>query len=374
MILCITTKRHTGLTYHRQLTPFDNLDIPVVYRTEEDELTDDFLKGFKCVSFLREIKLDVQRLKSLGLKIHFDIDDYWVLPSHHQLCKLYKLTKHAEKTIQAIKDADFVTTTTTILAERIKPYNANVYVLPNAINPREEQWIPNRVEPSHDRLRFGYVAGSHHQKDVEMIHPELVRLYSDATVRGKWQLLTAGYNFNAMPDGSVKHNPYYRYIEQLFTCRFQNGKAVSLLRDELTFLLEREKLCEFRDMDDPYQRLNGIMDVKKYGVLYDSIDVSLVPLIDTAFNHNKSQLKMIEAGFKRVPVMVSDVLPYRLDFTKDNVLVTKDNEWKKNIKYLVENPNKVVDLREKLFEYVSERYDIDIVNKERKQIFEQWLK
>jgi hypothetical protein len=279
--------------------------------------------------------------------------------------------KTPEKTVECLKVADFVTTTTEILAERIREYNKAVYVLPNAIDTRDEQWQINPLETTHNRLKFGYVAGAHHQKDVEMIHPELVKLYRDKSIDPKsWQLLVAGFNFNAKQDGSVEMNPYYRYVEQLFTSVFINGKAKSMLRPDLEFLLARQKLCEFRDMDDNYQRLNGA-DTFNYGKQYNSIDVSLVPLINTAFNHNKSQLKMIEAGFMKKACMVSDVMPYKLDFTKDNVLVTKDNEWRKNIKYLCGNRNKVVDLSESLYEYVSGKYHIDIVNKERKQLFDK---
>jgi len=70
---------------------------------------------------------------------------------------------------------------------------------------------------------------------------------------------------------------------------------------------------------------------------------------------------------------VSNVIPYRDDITLHNVLVSADKKWKDNIKYLVKNPNKVEDLKENLFEYVSARYDIKIVNVERKQIFDRWL-
>lgn len=372
MILVITAERETGLHYHRQIIPFKTLGIDYEIQTTDIGLEDDYLKKFKCISFLRELP-DVSRYKKLGLKVHLDIDDYWVLPSTHSLAKVYKLTKKSELTIASLKEADFVTTTTPILADKIKPYNSNVFVLANAINPNEDQWLINPVEVSHNRTRFGYIAGSHHQKDVEMMHPELISLYSDATIKDQWQLVLGGYNFTAMPNGTVEHNKYYQYIERLFTCRFRNGQHLSLLRPWLADRLESTKLCEFRDMDDPYMRLNG-GTTYTYAKQYDSIDVSLVPLCANTFNACKSQLKMIEAGFKKKAVMVSDVMPYRLDFTKDNVLVTKDNEWKKNIKYLLNNKNKIVDLQESLHEYVVNRYHIDIVNKERKQVFDQWLK
>lgn len=368
MILVITNNpRITGLQYHRQLVPFKNLkdDFEFEFQTWEAGLDDEYLKKFKMISFLREIHGDVERYKKLGLKVHFDIDDYWVLPSHHELCKVYKENKYGEKTVKAIKSADFVTTTTEYLAERIRQFNKNVYILPNAIDTTEEQWIPNEVKTTHNRLRFGYIAGAHHVRDVEMLHPEFVKLYRDATIKDQWQLLTGGFNFIQEPTG-LRANAYYRYVEQCFT----NGYGA--LKKEYATVLASNANLEFKDMDEPYMRLNGL-DVTKYGTLYDSIDVALVPLISSEFNRNKSQLKMIEAGFKKRACLVSNVIPYQPDFTDSNCLPTENNEWHKNIKYLLQNRNKVIDLQESLFEYVNSKYRIDIVNVERKQIFEKWL-
>jgi len=377
MILVITANRITGLQYHRQIVPFRSLGLEVEYQPTEEGLTDDYLKKFSIISVLRDIKYP-EKYKKLGLKIHFDIDDYWVLPVSHGMCKIYKQMDYANKTIYALNQADFITTTTQYLADKIqsviKPTHIiPIHVLPNAIDPYYTQWIPYNFEPSHERMRFGYIAGSHHQKDVEMLHPELIGLYNDKTVEHKWQLLAAGYNFTPNQDGTVTSNPYYKYIEKLFTCRITNSNAVSLLKKQYAEQLNKEMLCEYRDMDEPYQRING-KDVYSYGKLYDLIDVSMIPLVNNDFNRCKSQLKLIEAGFKKKACLVSDVIPYSLDKTKDNAMYVTDKEWRKSIKYLIMNPNKVEDLKESMYQYVNERYRIDIVNKERKQIFESWLK
>lgn len=367
MILVITSERITGLGYHRQVIPFKNLasDFTIEFQTSEEGLTDEYLKGFKCISLLREGKY-IDRYKKLGLIVHFDIDDYWVLPSGHNEAKKYKENNHEKKTEECLKKVDFVTTTTRILAEKIKKFNKNVYVLPNAIDTKDEQWHYNHFKASHDRMRFGYIAGAHHVQDVEMIHPEILKLYRDATIKDKWQLLTAGFNWIKMTENDIRPNAYYKWVEQTFTNNY------SFLKDAYTHALNTKIPLEFKDMNEPYQRLNGL-DVFNYGRLYDSIDVALAPLIKTTFNSCKSQLKMIEAGFKRKACIVSDVLPYSLDATEENCLTAQPNEWRDKIKYLVNNPNKVFDLQEGLYEYVNKHYHIDVVNVERKQIFEQWL-
>lgn len=387
MILVITAKRITGLQYHRQIVPFKFLenDFKIEYRESEEGLTEEYLKNFTIISFLREIYGDVNWYKQLGLKIHFDIDDYWVLPSHHQLAKPYKENKYAEKTIAAITAADFVTTTTDYLAERIRKFNPNVYVLPNAIDSKEEQWVSNNtfdssryvststgaieynysIVKSDKRLKFGYIAGAHHVRDVEMLYPELLKLYRDHTIKNKWQLLTAGFNWNKDEAGRISANVYYRYVEQCFT----NGyKELDL---QYAQILASEKPMVFENVDEPYMRLNG-KDINNYGKLYDQIDVALVPLINTEFNRNKSQLKIIEAGFKKKACMVSNVIPYVFDITSDNAIICNDGDWHKSIKYLINNPSKVTELQEAMYDYVKSKYEIRIVTINRKQLFEHY--
>ena len=365
MILIITNTRLTGLNYHRQLVPFKNLGIPVEFRDSEFGMSDAYLTQFKCISFLRKIESDPARYKRLGLKIHFDIDDYWVLPSGHHLCKEYKSKRISETTIQNIKDADFVTTTTRYLAERIRKINKNVYVLPNAIDSAEEQWQIGTEEKEFDRLRIGYIAGVHHERDVEMLYPELMKIWKDKTIQDKWQLSVGGFNFNKIDENTIKANPYYRWVEQCFTHNYSKVKS------GYAQLLATDQPLQFKQLNEPYRRINGSFDVYQYAKQYDEIDISIAPLISSEFNRNKSQLKMIEAGMKCKPCIVSNVIPYTLEDAP--VIYCNDNEWHKKIKYCVNNPEFVKDKGAELNEYCKANYEIGVVNVERKQILKKWL-
>ena len=46
-------------------------------------------------------------------------------------------------------------------------YNKNVVIFPNAINPRDKQFISNREE--NDRIGVGYLGGSSHLKDLQLL-------------------------------------------------------------------------------------------------------------------------------------------------------------------------------------------------------------
>jgi glycosyltransferase involved in cell wall biosynthesis len=49
--------------------------------------------------------------------------------------------------------------------------------------------------------------------------------------------------------------------------------------------------------------------------------------------------------------------------------VRNHSDWAKNIKKLVQNPNMAKDMGERLYEYVSKRYDLAIVTKTRSEFY-----
>ena len=373
-ILVVTGKRITGLNYHRQIVPFETLGIDCEYTDDFESLTDDFLKGFNCVSFLRSISLDgktesiCNRLKSLGIKIHLDIDDYWELPTFHPLFPDYKKNKVASQTVTALQMADFITTTNDYLAGKIKKLiGRDSYVLPNAINPNHEQW--ENIEVPNERMRFGYIAGTHHVKDVELLYPNIKKLNEDRTIFDKWQLCPAGFNLNKQGEKTYM-NAYYKYVEQIFTHNYKYTKG------KFKEYLLANNPTDNSKWNESYHRLWG-MDTYNYGKLYNFIDVSLVPLTDNEFNRCKSNLKIIEAGFMKKACIVSDTQPYK-ECTAENAIIIKqtrnDIDWFTSMRKLINSPEMASDLGEAMYEYVKTRYHIDVVNEKRKQIFEHELK
>jgi glycosyltransferase involved in cell wall biosynthesis len=116
--------------------------------------------------------------------------------------------------------------------------------------------------------------------------------------------------------------------------------------------------------------------------------VSLAPLVESVFNANKSQLKVIEAGFHKKAIIASDTDPFTLDLIsavdegkfndKGNALLvgTKKNhkDWAKHMKRLVENPNMVEDLGNRLYETVKDKYSLRKVCQDRVEFFKSIIK
>jgi glycosyltransferase involved in cell wall biosynthesis len=101
----------------------------------------------------------------------------------------------------------------------------------------------------------------------------------------------------------------------------------------------------------------------------------------------KSQLKVIEAGFYKKALIASNVGPYTIDlkhalkngeFTDGNALLVDEvrnhSDWAKNIKKLVENPNMITDLGERLYETVKDKYDLNNVTRERASLYKSLIK
>lgn len=111
-----------------------------------------------------------KRLESLGIISIMDLDDYWAPGSHHPAYRLIKNSGMDKKVLENIKMAQNVTTTTPIFAAEIGKYNPNVFVIPNAVDTTEKQFIPN-LEKS-DRIRIGWLGGSCMTPDTEILTNE----------------------------------------------------------------------------------------------------------------------------------------------------------------------------------------------------------
>ena len=98
-------------------------------------------------------------------------------------------------------------------------------------------------------------------------------------------------------------------------------------------------------------------------------------------------MKVIEAGFYKKALIASNVGPYTIDlkhalkngeFVDGNALLVEEtrnhSDWSKHVKKLVDNPNMIVDLGERLYETVSKTYDLNNVTKDRKELYFSLLK
>lgn len=366
-ILLVTQVNHTGLTYHRQLIPHTNLErnyqgeYKVIPCHDINLVTDEELKTFQIVSFLRMVddkyqtKKIIDRCKKAGCKVILDIDDYWKLHPTHELANHYKEKNALEQTVEGLELADYVTCTTEHFADRIRQHNPNVLVLSNSIDTTEPQF--ENKPTSADRLRLGWIGGIYHHKDIRLMYEGFKEVFKDVK-NDKFQMCLGGFGANQV----------YQFLEVIYTDAYKNIKSD----------FYRGYLSEYREQDNdlanaqPYKRLWG-KSVFQYASLYNEIDVALVPLVEHNFNSFKSQIKIIEAGFFKKAVIVSNVMPYTIDCNRSNsILISPDKRnrgWGVAMKSLILNPNRVEDLGEAMYETVKDKYNMDNVNVSRDQLY-----
>ena len=385
-----------GVGYYRTLNPhlcMNDPEINVEIRLLSDMtlplLDPNFLRHYsiifynKVIPFADEIKEKVfyDLCKEYNIKLVYDIDDYWVLKKDHINYKNWVKNKSGEKIEAIIKNADVVTTTTSIFADRIRELNPNVYILPNALNINEQQWRSEKTIS--DRIRFIWGGGISHMPDLKLIKEPFKKL--DKDFRKKSQIIMCGFDLRIkMQDGSVNKDDKKRSQWGMFESFFTNsGKYIDDM-DYRSFLLRTDNF----DNDDTYGYREEFLDnfyqrrhtkpILLYGTMYNEADVSLAPLKDNhGFNKMKSQLKLIEAGCHKMPIIMSNYGPYTLDdvegtttgIQKGWLIDEKKSNWVEKMKWYIDNPNAIKEHGEANHEYFLKTFEMNVVNKKRTDLY-----
>jgi glycosyltransferase involved in cell wall biosynthesis len=306
-------------------------------------------------------------LKKDGMKIILDLDDYWRLPPTHAL---YKKLEDQWKTLTSrLSIADLITTTTAALGNEIIKYNKKVVVIPNAINPEEEQFTPKTIES--EKVRIGWIGGSSHLEDLKLLSSMVNKLYG--MNKQEVQMVMAGFNnlVRNSETGEItesKRPKVWMECETVFTNRYM------LHNDDYIHYLLTPKQEEYPDIENQFYRRIWTKPIQTYGESYNHIDIALAPLKDIHFNKMKSQLKLIEAGFHKKPLIASKISPYEIDgIHGKNCFLVEEKKSHKDFydfaKKLLRNPQMRIDMGEALYETVKDKYDINNVSKKRAQAY-----
>lgn len=243
-------------------------------------------------------------LNTHGIRLILDNDDYWSLNFENPAYAIYAgyVGPDIKKTIAI---ADEIWTPSKYLAKQMRSLNrkAAYRVIPNTVNPEEEQWSVEKSKT--DVVRFGYVGALGHTKDLDVMN-----------------MTFEDYEFYCANIGDYT-----------------------------------ERLKAKYSMDS--------LDTFNYGRMYSMFDVSLAPLAGGKFNSCKSDLKVVEAGFTNTAIIASNVTPYKqsIQHGKTGILCSNYDDWKYAIKNMTLEHAR--ELAGNLNEYVKANYDLDEINKMR---------
>jgi len=225
--------------------------------------------------------LPIWRRLKLGSRLVYEIDDdvFNVEEVNWMAHRVYSKPIPQDAVIHAAQVADLVTVTTEPLAEVMRKHNPNVAVLPNHV-PSE---LLDIQRPKRDRLTVGWAGGASHGLDMALIAAQLRRF--------------------------LQRHPHV----DLHLIGTDYGDTI------------RHKARFTKWDDDVYGYYRNI-----------DFDIGLAPLTGSVFNRSKSAIRCLELAALGIPVIASDVEPYR-DFVIDGVtgyLARHEHEWFKRLREL----------------------------------------
>jgi glycosyltransferase involved in cell wall biosynthesis len=371
----------------------DEFHVDIDYEPKINDLN--YWKKYQIVHFHRNIGPDydscpnlIKMLQSMGIVVIGDIDDYWLPTKEHPIHQLIIQNKLHQKIVANLKVCDYVITTTELFANELRKYNKNVIVLPNAVDATDPQF--NEPTPESDRVRVGWLGGSSHLHDLKLLDGTVNKLLP---FKDKLQYYLCGFDTRGTvteinkQTGEKKQRAikpeetvWVKY-EQIFTDNYR------IITPKYKEYLDTFTENDYEGvLDENYVRV-WTRPVQTYAKNYSKFDISLAPIKNHIFNRMKSQLKVIEAGFYKKALIASNVGPYTIDlvhsvkngvFTDGNALLVDEvrnhSDWAKNIKLLVNNPNLIKDLGERLYETVKDRYELSNVTTTRAEFYKSLIK
>jgi GT2 family glycosyltransferase/glycosyltransferase involved in cell wall biosynthesis len=227
----------------------------------------------------------------------FDIDDLLLMmPVEHPERQSQHYIESLLPMLQALFEADLITTTTPFLLNWLCDYNENVSLLPNYFDDTLWQMREPRIRENQQRpLTIGYMGSETHIPDIEFVAPVLSRLINEFPN----ELV---FNFwGAKPPAEIINFPQVKWIP-----------AITYNYDGFAKYFQTQ-----------------------------SADIFIAPLVDNQFNRAKSPLKFFEYSALGVPGVYSKLETFEQAITHDHdgFLAYSPDEWYEQLVLLINNPD-----------------------------------
>jgi glycosyltransferase involved in cell wall biosynthesis len=316
------THKESGCGYHRVMLPLAFMNDIKGYVT--NYITEDKTDDWDILLYNRICQYDLNWKKTkelLGCQVVMDIDDHWQLPVNHLYYNTYQ--DIAERIERNLMQADLVTVTNSNLLNKVKQFNDNVIVMPNALPYGLNQFNDTRVKS--DKVRLFWCGSISHDNDIKILKEPLKRLQGRKDI----QMVMGGYN-----DSDAYTKSIWDKMFSMFTGNLPSIK------------LHSASPTQYMDM-------------------YNYADIVLIPLEDSEWHACKSNLKILEAAAKRLPVICSNVAPYNMDVDAPVLWVNNQKDWFRYINLLTNNPSLRENLGNELYAWASKRYNFKEINQQR---------
>lgn len=274
-ILCIMPNRSWPVGDIRLRFPLERLAESepgawdIVFRAVFD-LSPEDMRGVGAVIIQRQASPFIvrlaRRLAEARIPYIYEIDDLlWDMPAFLESASVW--TRRRAELLELIRNADFVSTTTERLAEKLRPFNPNVAQIPNV--------LPQTTAEESDNLEQSPVLliGATDRMAVAHVIPALVRLQEHSDI----PVVAVGPVAEALAAAKVRVQSY--------------------------------PLMEYREFAGFLRRFA------------DAVAVALLPLDGSEFSGCKSPVKYLSYAEARIPVIADAVPPY------SDIIVHDRNGW-----------------------------------------------
>ena len=268
----------------------------------------------------------VNRARSAGKPVLFDLDDLLLeLPDDNPDRLSHYYSQALFPMLDAICQADAITTSTPALANYLSRYNPRVFLLPNYLNDR--LWrlrLPRRAD-THAAVVVGYMGGGSHLPDLQAVAPALLNIARRYDERVLLRFLGAEPPPELLRLPNVAWTPAKTFDYAAFAADF----------------------------------------------LQQDYDIFFAPLKNNQFNSCKSPIKFLEYSAAGVPGVYSDLETYNrvVRHGENGFLATSLDEWEEYLSRLIEDP----DLRYEIAVQAQETVRKDWLLSEHASVFrEAW--
>lgn len=199
--------------------------------------------------------------------------------------------------------ADAITVTTQELADFYRPFNREIYVLPNCWDDTNQNWsVPI---PGHEGIYIYFGGSMTHLGDLSLLKGTLETVFKD---HDNVKLVVAG-------------DP---------------------------------RVLDLFDIPQEKKLFLGFRDYSEYPLLVRQADIILAPLRDIQFNHGKSDIRVLEAGLCGVPWIGSPLPPYK-QWKVGGLLADRPRDWIAGLNRLIKDPDLRASLGKEGFEKARTR-------------------
>ena len=324
---------NSGCGYHRIVCPLGFMNDIKAHVT--NLITPEVLeKNWDIIFYNRFSSIDDELHNyKINHKIVLDLDDDWKLPPNHLSYYDYSILKNRLE--ENILKADLVICSNERILNRVKEFNTNAIIVPNALPYGIDQFTTEKVED--EKIRIFWCGSITHNHDIEILRRPLSKL---TQYKSKVKMIMGGY------DDSNKES---KVIWDRMLSAFTNGR-------QLDYAVIRSLLPN------------------KYMQMYNYADIMVIPLEKSEWHAAKSNLKILEAAAKKIPVVVSAVEPYIKDPDAPVFFVRKQTDWFKHLNYLINDEQARKESGEALYQWALKNYNLADINNDRRKAFSDLIK